>query len=200
MPRLSLRTATLAALAVGALGLAACSSSPSASSSSTTTTGAFGSTSTTAAPATTAAPSGTTAPGQIAPVQNPSPVGTFGTKPVITAPSGTPPTQLESTDLITGTGTPVAASNTVTVQYVGVAWSTGKQFDASWNDGSGQPVSFPLSGVIPGWTQGMVGMKVGGRRELVIPPNLAYGANPPQGSNIGVNDTLIFIIDLVKIG
>jgi peptidylprolyl isomerase len=119
---------------------------------------------------------------------------------VISPPTGTPPSQLESTDLITGTGTPVAATDTVTVQYVGVAWSNGKQFDASWDDGSGQPVSFPLNGVIPGWTQGMVGMMVGGRRELVIPPSLGYGANPPQGSGIGVNDTLIFIIDLVKIG
>ncbi len=195
MPRLSLRTASLAALAAGALGLAACSSSPSASSSSTTSTTAGSATT-----ATTAAPTGTSAPGQIAPVPNPSPVGTFGTKPVVSPPTGTPPSQLESTDLITGTGTAVAASDTVTVQYVGVAWSNGKQFDASWNDGSGQPVSFPLSGVIAGWTQGMVGMKVGGRRELVIPPNLGYGANPPAGSGIAVNDTLIFIIDLVKIG
>jgi peptidylprolyl isomerase len=136
----------------------------------------------------------------ISPVQNPSPVGTFGTKPTVTPPTGTPPTGLESTDLITGTGPAVASASTVTVQYVGIAWSTGEQFDASWNDGSGQPVSFPLTGVIPGWAQGMVGMKVGGRRELVIPPNLAYGATPPQGSSIGVNDTLVFIIDLVKIG
>ena len=183
MSRLRLRTATLAALVVGALGLAACSSSPS--SSSTTTT---------------AAPSGASASGQIAPVQSPSPVGAFGTKPVVSPPTGTPPTQLESTDLITGTGPAVKSTDTVTVQYVGVAWSNGKQFDASWNDGGGQPVSFPLSGVIPGWTQGMVGMEVGGRRELVIPPNLGYGASPPPGSGIGVNDTLIFIIDLVKIG
>jgi peptidylprolyl isomerase len=190
MPRLSLRTATLAALAVGALGLVACSSSPSSSSSSTTTT--------TAGSATTAAPSGTSASGQIAPVQAPSPAGTIGTKPVVSPPTGTPPSQLQSTDLITGTGTPVTASNTVTVQYVGVAWSNGKQFDASWD--RGQPTTFPLSGVIPGWTQGMVGMKVGGRRELVIPPNLGYGANPPPGSGIASNDTLIFIIDLVKIG
>jgi peptidylprolyl isomerase len=193
MPRLCVRTATFAVLAAGSIGLAACSSSPSSSSSSTTTTTAGSGTT-----ATTAAPSG--ASGQIAPVQNPSPVGTFGTKPVVSPPTGTPPSQLESTDLITGTGPAVKSSDTVTVQYVGVAWSNGKQFDASWNDGSGQPVSFPLSRVIPGWTQGMVGMKVGGRRELVIPPNLGYGANPPQGSGIAVNDTLIFIIDLVKIG
>jgi len=82
---------------------------------------------------------------------------------------------------------------------VGVAWSTGKQFDASWDRGS-QPISFPLNGVIPGWTAGMVGMKVGGRRELVIPPNLAYGATPQPGSGIAANETLIFIIDLVSIG
>jgi peptidylprolyl isomerase len=192
MPRPHLRSLTLAALAVGALGLAGCASSTP--SSSATTSG--GSATTSTSPATTAPP---TASGPLPAVQTPSPVGTFGTKPVVTPPTGTPPTQLESTDLITGTGPAVTTKDTVTVQYVGVAWSNGKQFDASWNDGSGQPVQFPLSGVIPGWTQGMVGMQVGGRRELVIPPNLAYGANPPQGSGIAVNDTLIFIIDLVKI-
>lgn len=185
MPRPHLRTFTLAALAVGALGLAGCASS---TPSSTATTNA--------APTTTAPAA---ASGPIGPVQNPSPAGTIGTKPTVTPPTGAPPTQLESTDLITGTGPAVTAKDTVTVQYVGVAWSNGKQFDASWNDGSGQPVQFPLSGVIPGWTQGMVGMQVGGRRELVIPPNLAYGTNPPPGSGIATNDTLIFIIDLVKI-
>jgi len=196
MSRLHLRTATLVALGVGALGLAACASSSTSPSATTATTTPAGSGTT----ATTAAPAVAPASGQIAQVQNPSPVGTFGTKPVVSPPTGTPPSQLESTDLITGTGTPVTASDTVTVQYVGVAWSNGKQFDASWNDGSGQPVSFALNQVIPGWTQGMVGMKVGGRRELVIPPGLGYGASPPAGSGIGVNDTLIFIIDLVKIG
>ncbi|HEX3840336.1 MAG TPA: FKBP-type peptidyl-prolyl cis-trans isomerase [Acidimicrobiales bacterium] len=192
MLRPHLRSLTLAALAVGALGLAGCASS--SPSSSATTSG--GSATTSTSPPTTA-PAAPTGP--IPAVQTPSPVGTFGSKPVVTPPTGTPPTQLESTDLITGTGPAVTAQDTVTVQYVGVAWSNGKQFDASWNDGSGQPVQFPLSGVIPGWTQGMVGMQVGGRRELVIPPNLAYGANPPQGSGIATNDTLIFIIDLVKI-
>ncbi len=134
----------------------------------------------------------------ITPVQSPSPAGTFGTKPTVTVPAGTPPTGLESTDLITGTGATVAAGDTVTVQYVGVAWSTGKQFDASWNDGNGQPTTFSLNQVIPGWSQGMVGMKVGGRRELVIPPSLGYGASG-QGP-IGPNETLIFIVDLYKIG
>src|ERR1019366_882956 len=113
------------------------------------------------------------------PLLSPSPPG-----PV---PPGPPPPGRESPDRVVGTGPAVTTSDTVSVQYVGVAWSTGKQFDASWNDGSGQPVTFALSGVIPGWTAGMVGMKAGGRRELIIPPNLAYGANPQAGSGIAAN-------------
>jgi peptidylprolyl isomerase len=180
------RIRALLAVATFSVGLAACGGSSSASSVSSTTG------------ATTATTATTTPSVAIVPVVDPSPAGTFGTKPTITVPPGAPPTTLESTDLITGTGPAVTSNDTVTVQYVGVAWSTGKQFDASWNDGSGQPVSFPLSGVIPGWTVGLVGMKVGGRRELVIPPALAYGASG-QGP-IGPNETLIFIVDLVKIG
>jgi len=188
-----LRSLALLTLAVAAVGLAGCSSS-SASTATTNTaaSGAGNATATTTAPATTP---GSTVP--VTPVQSPSPAGTFGTKPTVTVPTGAPPSGLQSTDLITGTGPAVPAGATVTVQYVGVAWSTGKQFDASWNDNSGQPVTFPLSGVIPGWTQGLVGMKVGGRRELVIPPSLAYGASG-QGA-IGPNETLIFIVDLYKI-
>ncbi len=178
-----LRTVTVTALAVGTLGLAGCSNSSSSPATTTTVPSA----------------SSTTPSVTITPVQVPSPVGTLTTKPTVTVPPGTPPTGLESTDLIVGTGPAVTTSDTVSVQYVGVAWSTGKQFDASWDRGS-QPISFPLNGVIPGWTAGMVGMKAGGRRELVIPPNLAYGATPPQGSGIAANETLIFIIDLVGIG
>jgi peptidylprolyl isomerase len=187
-----LRTLVLLTVAAAAVGLAGCSSSSSPSTTSTTS-----------APATTSAPSttGTTTPGSSAsalpPVADPSPAGSFDTKPTVTVPTGAPPSVLQSSDLITGTGPAVTSSDTVTVQYVGVAWSTGKQFDASWDDGSGAPVTFPLSGVIPGWTQGLVGMKVGGRRELVIPPSLAYGA---QGQGpVGPNETLIFIVDLHKI-
>jgi FKBP-type peptidyl-prolyl cis-trans isomerase len=130
-----LRTVTVIALAVGTLGLAGCSSS----SSSPATT------------ATTAAPSAPNAASSVAitPVQDPSPAGTLTTKPTVTVPPGTPPTGLESTDLVVGTGPDVTTSDTVSVQYVGVAWSTGKQFDASWDRGS-QPISFPLNGVIPG--------------------------------------------------
>ena len=83
----------------------------------------------------------------------------------------------------------------MSVQYVGVLYKGGKQFDASWNDGSGKPVQLPLSGVIPGWQQGIPGMKVGGRRELIIPSNLGYGAkgSPPK---IPPNSALVFVIDL----
>ncbi len=118
------------------------------------------------------------------------------TKPKVTIPSGPAPTKLVVKDLITGTGPAVdSPSQTLTVQYVGVLYKGGKQFDASWNDGSGQPVQLPLSNVIKGWQQGLLGMKVGGRRELIIPPSLGYGAtgSPPK---IPGNAPLIFIIDL----
>ena len=192
-----LRTLALLVVAMSAIGLASCSSSSSSSTTTTSTTAAPSTTTTVAnGGAGTTAPSSTTS--SIPPVSEPSPAGTFGTKPTVVVPTGAPPTVLQSSDLIVGKGAKtVTASDTVTVQYVGVAWSTGKQFDASWDDGNGQPVSFPLDEVIPGWTQGMVGMKVGGRRELVIPPSLAYGA---QGkAPIGPNETLIFIVDLYKI-
>ncbi len=118
-------------------------------------------------------------------------------KPTVTIPSGPPPKNLVIKDLIKGTGPAATASSTVTVQYVGVLYKGGKQFDASWNDGSGQPVSFPLSGVIPGWTKGIPGMRVGGRRELIIPPSLAY-KNQKQ-AKIPANSTLVFVIDLHSI-
>jgi peptidylprolyl isomerase len=93
----------------------------------------------------------------------------------------------------------VKAGQTATVDYVGVSFSTGQEFDASWD--RGEPFPFPLGGgqVIQGWDQGVEGMKVGGRRELVIPPDLGYG---PQGSPpaIAPNETLVFVIDLKKIG
>jgi peptidylprolyl isomerase len=116
------------------------------------------------------------------------------TKPKITIPKGKPPTKLVVKDLIKGTGPVAAATSTVNVQYVGELYSNGTQFDASWNDGSGQPVSLPLTGVIKGWQQGIPGMKVGGRRELIIPPSLAYGS--AAQAKIPANSTLVFVIDL----
>ncbi len=117
------------------------------------------------------------------------------TKPNVVPPSGPAPKKLIVKDLIKGTGPTATAGSTVTVQYVGVLYKGGKQFDASWNDGSGQPTSLPLSGVIKGWQQGIPGMKVGGRRELIIPSSLGYGAagSPPK---IPANAALVFVIDL----
>ena len=180
-----LRTWTLVALTASGLGLAACSSS---SSSATTTT------STTSVPA----PTTTAAPGTIGTIADPSAPGTIGTEPTITVPPGAPPVQLESKDLIIGTGPAIKAGDKATVQYVGVAYSSKKVFDSSWS--RNQPFQFTVGAgaVIPGWDHGVVGMQVGGRRELILPPSEAYGASSP-GSGIAANDTLIFIVDLVKI-
>lgn len=118
-------------------------------------------------------------------------------KPSIPKPSAPPPKSLVVKDIVKGHGAVATTGKTVTVQYVGVLYSNGQEFDASWDHG--QPFTFPLGGgqVIPGWDKGVVGMRVGGRRQLIIPPNLAYGA---QGSGpIGPNETLIFDIDLLKV-
>jgi len=119
------------------------------------------------------------------------------TEPKPAAGTSPAPTTLVMKDLVTGSGPAAVASSTVNVQYVGTNYTDGKVFDASWEHG-GQPISFALSGVIPGFAQGIVGMKVGGRRELVIPPDLGYG---PQGSPpaVGPNETLVFVIDLVGV-
>ena len=117
------------------------------------------------------------------------------TKPEIEVPEGDPPKELESEDLVEGDGTEAQPGDTVTVEYVGVAYSNGKEFDSSWE--RTEPFSFQVGSgqVIPGWDQGIPGMKVGGRRELIIPPDLAYGKEgaPPD---IGPNETLIFVVDL----
>ena len=126
----------------------------------------------------------------------PKPPPALAKKPTVTVPTGPAPAKLVTKDLVVGTGQTVKAGQTVTVNYVGVLYKGGKQFDASWNDGSGQPVQFSLAGgVIKGWTEGIPGMRVGGRRELIIPPNLAYGkkGSPPK---IPPNSTLVFVIDL----
>jgi peptidylprolyl isomerase len=119
-------------------------------------------------------------------------------KPKVTVPKGKPPKKLVVKDLREGTGPVAQAGQTVTVQYVGVNFKGGKQFDASWD--RGEPFSFALGGgqVIPGWDKGVAGMKVGGRRMLVIPPDLGYGPDgqPPV---IKPNETLVFVIDLLGV-
>jgi peptidylprolyl isomerase len=122
--------------------------------------------------------------------------GPLATEPKVTPPSGPAPKKLESKDLIVGTGAEAKAGDTVSVNYVGVLFKGGKEFDASWK--RKEPFSFTLGKgqVIPGWDQGVAGMKIGGRRELVIPSALAYGANG-SGSTIPPNAPLVFVIDLL---
>jgi peptidylprolyl isomerase len=120
-------------------------------------------------------------------------------KPNVRKPAGTPPAELQTTDVVKGKGKTAKRGDTVSVQYVGNSWSTGTQFDASWDRGS-EPFTFPLGAgqVIPGWDRGVAGMKVGGRRLLVIPPDLAYGDQSPS-PEIAPNETLIFVVDLKKV-
>jgi peptidylprolyl isomerase len=150
----------------------------------------------TAAAVTTASASSTTSSSASATQTSSTPLpAALNTKPKVVPPSGPAPKKLVVKDLIKGTGPVAKPGSTVDVQYVGVLYKNGKQFDASWNDGSGKPVSLPLSGVIKGWEQGIPGMRVGGRRELIIPASLGYGAagSPPK---IPPNSPLVFVIDL----
>ena len=119
-------------------------------------------------------------------------------KPFVDPPEGPAPTELQIIDLDEGSGPEAVAGKTVAVHYVGVAFSSGEEFDSSYD--RGDPLVFPLGArrVIPGWDNGLVGMKVGGRRRLVIPPHLAYGERGAGGA-IGPNETLIFVCDLVGV-
>ncbi len=119
------------------------------------------------------------------------------TKPAIAKPSGEPPTELYSRDIVKGKGEAAKTGDNVSVQYVGVSFSSGEQFDASWDRNEAYPFQLGQQAVIAGWDEGVVGMRPGGRRLLVIPPDMAYGA---QGKgSIGPNETLMFVIDLEKI-
>lgn len=141
----------------------------------------------------TATPEATATEAAPAPTETPA-----ASKPTVKVPKGNPPKKLIVKDLKEGTGAAATPGSTVTVQYVGVNYKGGKQFDASWD--RGEPFSFPLGAgqVIKGWDVGVAGMKVGGRRMLVIPPDQGYG---PQGSPpvIKPNETLVFVIDLVDV-
>lgn len=120
------------------------------------------------------------------------------TKPTVAAGKGAPPKELEIDDLEEGSGAAAKGGDEVTVQYVGVNYKSGKEFDSSWS--RSEPFTYTLGSkaVIPGWEQGLVGMKAGGRRQLTIPPELAYGqaGSPPA---IPPNETLIFVIDMVSV-
>jgi peptidylprolyl isomerase len=118
-------------------------------------------------------------------------------KPEVDFPGGEPPADLEVTDIWEGTGTEAKAGDTVEVHYVGVAFSTGEQFDASWDRGAPLQFQLGVGRVIAGWDRGVQGMRVGGRRQLIIPPGLAYG-DRGAGSAIAPGETLIFVCDLVS--
>jgi peptidylprolyl isomerase len=116
------------------------------------------------------------------------------TKPKIEVPDGPPPTEMVVKDLAEGSGPAAKKGATVTIQYVGVLYDTGEEFDSSWE--APMPATFPLPNLIKGWQEGIPGMKEGGRRQLTIPPDLAYG---PQGRpGIPGNSTLVFVIDLIN--
>ncbi|MFF2267827.1 FKBP-type peptidyl-prolyl cis-trans isomerase [Cellulosimicrobium cellulans] len=116
-------------------------------------------------------------------------------RPEVDAPEGPAPTELVVEDITVGGGPEATPGATVNVHYLGVEYETGEEFDASWN--RGQSINFPLRSLIAGWQQGIPGMKVGGRRKLVVPPELAYG--PAGGGHRLSGKTLIFVIDLLGV-
>ena len=185
----SLRHLLLALLAAMSLALAACGDDDDNGGDSAST----GTESTEAA-----APTETATEEESAPAADSKISTDLKEKPAIAQPSGEPPTKLEKEDVVKGKGATAKAGDNVTVQYVGVNFSNGAEFDASWN--RGEPFEFTLGAgqVIPGWDEGVAGMKVGGRRKLVIPPDMGYGeaGSPPT---IPPNETLVFVVDLEKV-
>lgn len=177
----------VALLAVAAAAVTACSSGGHAAGTSTTS-----------APTSSAASASTSPSGAGSGASLPAVAHATDMKvePLPAAGNGPAPTTLLTRNLVVGTGTAAGSTSTVEVQYVGANYADGKVFDSSWS--RGQPTSFPLNGVIPGFAQGIVGMKVGGRREIVIPPALGYGdaGSPPA---VAPNETLVFVVDLLSV-
>lgn len=174
---------------LAAAGLAACGSSrapgvelaPSA-----------GSTGVAAAPATSTSTTSSSTSSQVKPPPQ------LASKPAVKPPSGPPPKTLVTKDLIKGTGKTATQGSTITVNYVGVLYKGGKEFDSSWKRNQEFTTALSSGNVIDGWVKGIAGMKVGGRRELIIPPNLGYGktGSPPT---IPPNATLVFVVDLLSV-
>lgn len=117
-----------------------------------------------------------------------------GEVPTVSAPTGAAPTELTTKDIIVGTGAEVLPTSTLTVHYYLMTWSNGKVIESSW---IGQPATFPLAQVVEGWQKGLPGAKVGGRRLLVLPPEMGYGA--AGAGPIGPNKTLIFVVDIIGV-
>jgi len=180
------------ALAVLVLGLAACGSTKKAAGIEQAPAG--GATSDTVAAASNTATTSSTAA-----ATTPKPPSPLANKPALSIPKTPAPKQLVSKDLIVGNGPVARTGSTVTVNYVGALYSSGKEFDSSWRTGKPfAPFKLGQGAVIPGWDEGIVGMHVGGRRELIIPPRLGYGAagSPPT---IPPNATLVFVVDLLGV-
>lgn len=186
------------ALAAACIGLAACGGGtktadiPSANASSSATTATTETTATTPAKA----PTFAKPTAEVSKIASGISTNTKK-KPKIPKPSGKPPAKLTVVDIVKGSGAGAQSGDALTVDYAGDSWSTGKEFDASWNTGQPFPVTLGQNQVIQGWEQGLVGLKPGGRRLLVIPPSLGYGAtgSPPK---IKANETLLFVIDRRK--
>ncbi len=186
--RRSVIVAIVALLVVGSAALLFAGKSPT----TTTTTTVLAGTTTTAPTTTT-----TAGPVTIKPIPDPSPAGTFGKAPTMVIPKGTPPTTIESSNLITGAGAVARVGDSLSVQYVLGTYSSGKVVQSSWTS-KPLPITLNLTSVIAGWVDGVPGMRVGGRRELILPAAFGYGDNSP-GTGIAKNDTLVFIIDLLKV-
>jgi peptidylprolyl isomerase len=178
------RLLLLLALLASVLALAACGDDDEGSGSTDTTE---------TIPAETAPPTQTAPPA----VEGGDPKK-LGQKPKVEVPKGDPPSKLEIEDIVKGKGAVAKKGDSVTVQYVGVLYDGGTEFDASWNRNEPFPFELGAGMVIPGWDEGVAGMKEGGRRKLIIPPDLAYG---PQGQppTIPPNSTLVFVVDLLKV-
>jgi len=188
-----MRRRLIAAIAGGVLiiaiigGFALTSGGDSKKTASTATTLPI-----TTLPTTTTAPLASAAGKPCVAVADPLPEGA----PEVPVEVGPPPSALISKDLKDGNGTEVTSSSTLTVNYIGVSCSTGKIFDSSYQRGN--PADFTLTEVIKGWQNGIVGMKVGGQRLLGIPPDQAYGSNPPPNSGIAPDETLWFVVDVIN--
>ncbi|MGI8863721.1 MAG: FKBP-type peptidyl-prolyl cis-trans isomerase [Solirubrobacteraceae bacterium] len=174
-----------------AIGLSACGSSQAPGVQAAPSAGTTQAAVTSAATPTTTASSTPTTPA----ISTPKPPSPLSKKPTVTVPGGPAPKRLVVKDLIKGTGPVAKKGSNLTVNYVGVLYKGGKEFDSSWKRSQTFPFVLGQGSVIPGWDQGLVGMKVGGRRELIIPSSLAYGSSGSGG--IPPNSPLVFVVDLL---
>jgi peptidylprolyl isomerase len=192
-------TTTTTTAAAGATTATTTTSPTTTTTAGTTTTTVAPTTTTTVATTTTTAGStaGESAVAGFPSIPAPSPAGKPGVAPTVIVPTTTPPTVLQAEDLFKGTGAVATNGKNLEVQYVLATYSTHKVIQSSWTS---SPFSFVLGAgtVIKGWEEGVVGMRAGGRRELIIPPSLGYGSSAP-GGGIAKNDTLVFVVDLLKV-